>query len=887
MLKQVHPDTGISNKAMAILNSFVNDIFERIATEASSKMLPMRTFRTVSNMIPELAAYSKKSTISSREIQTSVRLILPGELAKHAISEGTKSVTSAYFPVDGRIVTDLEVQSSRQQARNRRGMFYFCFLFVDLSMAVHHCIYSNLLCRHVPTACVLSVGEHNKQIVYRDKPSDRRPLIDLLTTMARPKRVVNPDPLTYRPLPTPAGQGSTTIMPPTQTHKMARKSRSKLNLRSPPSTSTLKSKSSETILASEAVLARRAHNTTRVPINKLPPELLSTIFLLLTSSPSSSLATTSFPYSPRPISQVCYFWRCVALSEPLLWARTLNLHDGPKWVMETLRRSGECLIDVVGCSRSGTGSRSLGKNSGNILNVILKELRRIRRLHLTIERKEEWRVLVDWLSRCEAPVLESLAVKSLVRRVAMPGGGVSLALNGHGHGFGDGTFGPFGTSIGFGAAFGGGVEDVMRLSEGLFQGSAPKLKNLSLTMVSLGTNNPSWLSKLTALQVTDLEDQYLMSVWEWLSIVRQTPLLETLTLRSVFANEAPPENPSDAEKVVLKKLKSVELKGTMMETCEFLERLVIPGECRIHMDTKRANNAHAARMLSEFLRERKMRAENMEGILKTPEEAVREAREREKKKRWLLVHPSTHGLHIKVDEVVGEKVFGEDNIGTGEEQEGCCVVNLLLSFGCADQSEERHRLVMDIFDTLTRALQMVYEDKGGFDSLNLSLFGLRDGIRFWESHLVQFFAWLDRVEHLQEVSGYTASVVFPILVQSPLQQDQYGRRSSVTSIASSPSERYRQNVLLPTLQRVTLAFVEFGTNVDDEFDACCDVRAVPDFVRRRHGLKKEIGGISVVRQRTLKFRFECCSGPRWILDELKRLGVEYGLGWACDFEDSE
>ena len=41
----------------------------------------------------ELASYSKKSTISSREIQTAVRLILPGELAKHAISEGTKSVT--------------------------------------------------------------------------------------------------------------------------------------------------------------------------------------------------------------------------------------------------------------------------------------------------------------------------------------------------------------------------------------------------------------------------------------------------------------------------------------------------------------------------------------------------------------------------------------------------------------------------------------------------------------------------------------------------------------------------------------------------------------------------------------------------------------------------
>ena len=46
VLRQVHPDTGISNKAMAILNSFVNDIFERIATEASSKSLHVVGFRS-------------------------------------------------------------------------------------------------------------------------------------------------------------------------------------------------------------------------------------------------------------------------------------------------------------------------------------------------------------------------------------------------------------------------------------------------------------------------------------------------------------------------------------------------------------------------------------------------------------------------------------------------------------------------------------------------------------------------------------------------------------------------------------------------------------------------------------------------------------------------
>ncbi|KAH7295021.1 hypothetical protein KP509_27G028900 [Ceratopteris richardii] len=76
VLKQVHPDTGISSKAMGIMNSFINDIFEKLAQEAA-----------------RLARYNKKPTITSREIQTAVRLILPGELAKHAVSEGTKAVT--------------------------------------------------------------------------------------------------------------------------------------------------------------------------------------------------------------------------------------------------------------------------------------------------------------------------------------------------------------------------------------------------------------------------------------------------------------------------------------------------------------------------------------------------------------------------------------------------------------------------------------------------------------------------------------------------------------------------------------------------------------------------------------------------------------------------
>ena len=61
VLKQVHPDTGISKRAMSIMNSFIADIFDRISGEAG-----------------KLVRYNKRSTLSSRKIQTAIRLLLPG-----------------------------------------------------------------------------------------------------------------------------------------------------------------------------------------------------------------------------------------------------------------------------------------------------------------------------------------------------------------------------------------------------------------------------------------------------------------------------------------------------------------------------------------------------------------------------------------------------------------------------------------------------------------------------------------------------------------------------------------------------------------------------------------------------------------------------------------
>ncbi len=58
-------DTGISSKAMSIMNSFINDIFEKMGGETAT-----------------LAHYNKKPTVTSREIQVRWReLSCPKRLA--------------------------------------------------------------------------------------------------------------------------------------------------------------------------------------------------------------------------------------------------------------------------------------------------------------------------------------------------------------------------------------------------------------------------------------------------------------------------------------------------------------------------------------------------------------------------------------------------------------------------------------------------------------------------------------------------------------------------------------------------------------------------------------------------------------------------------------
>ncbi|KAI9143420.1 hypothetical protein BKA69DRAFT_1061805 [Paraphysoderma sedebokerense] len=75
VLKEIHPDLGISNKGMQVMNSFISDLFERFAVESKN-----------------LVSSTHHKTISARDVQYATRMLLPGELAKHGVSEGNKAV---------------------------------------------------------------------------------------------------------------------------------------------------------------------------------------------------------------------------------------------------------------------------------------------------------------------------------------------------------------------------------------------------------------------------------------------------------------------------------------------------------------------------------------------------------------------------------------------------------------------------------------------------------------------------------------------------------------------------------------------------------------------------------------------------------------------------
>lgn len=75
VLKEAAPEYAISKKAIGMVNEILIDKYDEILKESRDLMI-----------------FSKKQTLGSKECESSVKLIVPGELGKQAVLEGRKAL---------------------------------------------------------------------------------------------------------------------------------------------------------------------------------------------------------------------------------------------------------------------------------------------------------------------------------------------------------------------------------------------------------------------------------------------------------------------------------------------------------------------------------------------------------------------------------------------------------------------------------------------------------------------------------------------------------------------------------------------------------------------------------------------------------------------------
>lgn len=74
--KQVHPDAGLTSSTVQFLGAVARHLVKDLVSLTNTARLN-----------------AKHITLTTRDVQTATRLYFPGELAKHAVSEGTKAVS--------------------------------------------------------------------------------------------------------------------------------------------------------------------------------------------------------------------------------------------------------------------------------------------------------------------------------------------------------------------------------------------------------------------------------------------------------------------------------------------------------------------------------------------------------------------------------------------------------------------------------------------------------------------------------------------------------------------------------------------------------------------------------------------------------------------------
>ena len=283
---------------------------------------------------------------------------------------------------------------------------------------------------------------------------------------------------------------------------------------------------------------KRKHNL-RLPISRIPDEILSTIFCDLRSNFVSTAAIKILPRQHGleclegwvTITYVCHAWREVALDTSLLWCHIDVSSQVYNWMPELLRRSKESPLTIA-------VDWTVIEPDGGL--DLLKEVKRHfgRARELVVDDVHD-AIMYEIFSSESQTNFQNLETLDIYHAYDPP-----LLLN----------------------------DSHLR---------AERLRSLSLHYCAIDWNS-KFLQDLTHLRLVDIPEGCRLGSFDFILVLSKIPALETLHFSDLLENEKVETH--RATKIHLQHLQRLHMESQVPEMEHFLSSLVVPRSCKLSLE---------------------------------------------------------------------------------------------------------------------------------------------------------------------------------------------------------------------------------------------------------------------------------------------------------------
>ncbi|KAG1771429.1 hypothetical protein EDD22DRAFT_569878 [Suillus occidentalis] len=290
----------------------------------------------------------------------------------------------------------------------------------------------------------------------------------------------------------------------------------------------------ENLATLESKRVLRSRTNERLPIFRLPTEILMTVFRGLEEDQRFDESASSDVPACVVVSRVCRYWRSVAYAYPALWTHIRSTN--PRLVAIMLEKSRN--LPLVVMYKTPAPPR-------RCLKPILSHLPRIKSLKfraLEIYANH----IIEWLSSQPAPLLETFEFSTPIQLVTQNSADV----------------------------------DITPISNDIFQGQAPRLRSVQLTWVPIDWTADVF-SGIRSLSIMEPGSESYPTLSQFLSALTRMPALEHLSLERILFDD---EGTMPYSTVSLPQLKRMALGNpTVPEAITVFRQLVLPADVKISL----------------------------------------------------------------------------------------------------------------------------------------------------------------------------------------------------------------------------------------------------------------------------------------------------------------